>query len=83
MRLLGRVFRRSGLNCGTRPPGRVILHRLPFPSKAFPLMGEGGTRSVTDEGEKKPASRNSERLTFSYVTPYYFVAQFPVASAVR
>ena len=32
----------GGANCGTRPPGRVISHKLPFTSKAFPLVGEGG-----------------------------------------
>ena len=29
------------MNCGTRPPGRVIFHRLLFPSEAFPREGEG------------------------------------------
>ena len=29
---------------------------------AFPLTGEGGTRSVTDEGEKKPKGRTPLRF---------------------
>ena len=59
------------VNCGTRPPGRVISHRLLFTSKAFPLTGEGGWPQARRMRVKKPkASPSFTNSNALYKVPF-------------